>query len=247
MDNEPQVSLRINWWGNWFVMLVKVFILGRPGSGKSTLAQLLIAVAQKCGWGTRHIYDYWHLYTMFQQEINDNVPLETRSFRQKGPDVCQGFDVCKFKVLDIVLNMMAEEVRAEERKHSEANKLLLIEFARDKYSPALHMFGNDILQGSSLFYMRLGLEDCMERVKLRADEYRFRSEYDHFVSEDIMKGFYYTDDWLDGGVEEYLAILKRDGIHIQTSEINNTGPREALNHKVEELVRTRLTSALAGV
>src|ERR1700730_16653880 len=118
-------------------MVVKIFILGRPGCGKSTVARLLKAVAQESGWDTRHIYDYKHLHDMFQKEIDDDLPEEERSFRQKGPDACQGFDVYNFRVLDTVLKQIADEVQTEEQSSSGANKLLLIEFARKEYTRAL--------------------------------------------------------------------------------------------------------------
>ena len=63
-------------------MAEKIFLLGRPGSGKSTVAQLLMEVAQKNGWDSRHIYDYRYLHGMFQQEINDNLPEEERLDRK---------------------------------------------------------------------------------------------------------------------------------------------------------------------
>lgn len=227
-------------------MVEKIFLLGRPGSGKSTAAQVLTGIAQKSGWDTLHIYDYKHLHNMFQQEIDDGVPVEERSFRQKGPDACQGFDVCKFDVLDKALQKMVEEVRKEELIHSGARKLLLIEFARKEYGPALHFF-SDILYGSYLFYLKLGLKVCIERVKQRADEHRLRSEYDHFVSEDIMRGFYRYDDWLDGRLNDYLAVLKRDGIYIRAEEINNIASPDTLSERIEELASPWLTSELAVI
>src|SRR5260370_30722780 len=135
-------------------MVVKIFILGRPGSGKSTVAQLLIAVAQKNGWDRRHIYDYKYLHDMFQQEIDDNVPVEARSFRHKGPDACQGFDVYNFKVLDTVLKQMAGEVQTEDQSQSGANKLLLIEVARKEYTRVLYIFGYAFFMGARLLYSR---------------------------------------------------------------------------------------------
>src|SRR5450759_3177434 len=150
-------------------MTVKIFILGCPGGGKSTVAQLLETTAQESGWRTCHYYDYKYLHDMFQKELDDNVPDEDRSFRQKGPEACQGFDVLNFDVLDTVLKQMADDVRKEERNQSGTNKLLLIEFARKEYVHALDILGYEILNDAHLLYVRLGLDDCIERVQIRAD------------------------------------------------------------------------------
>lgn len=214
-------------------MAVKIFILGRPGTGKSTVARLLKAVAQESGWDTRHIYDYKHLHDMFQQEINDNVPLEARSFRQKGPDACQGFDVCNFKVLDTVLKQMAGEVQTVEQSGAGANKLLLIEFARKEYTRALDIFGYEILKGAHLLYVKLDLENCIRRVHQRAIENRSRSEYDHFVSDAIMRDYYSGDDWSSERFSKYLNTLQTIGV--TDDELDNTGTDDELESKVGKI------------
>jgi len=216
-------------------MVEKLFILGRPGTGKSTVARLLKAVAQESGWDTRHIYDYKHLHDMFQQEIDDHVPVEARLFRQKGPDACQGFDVRegKFKVLDTVLKQMADEVREEEQDQSGANKLLLIEFARKEYTRALDIFGYEILKGAHLLYVKLDLENCIKRVHQRAIENRCRSEYDHFVSDDIMRGYYSEDDWFSEQFFKYLNTLHT--IDVTDGELDNSGTDYELERKVGKI------------
>jgi adenylate kinase family enzyme len=228
-------------------MIKIAFLLGRPGGGKSTVSQLLETTAQKSGWVTRHIYDYKHLHDLFQQEIDDNVPKEERSFCQKGPEVCQGFDVLNFKVLDTVLKEMADEVRTEELKHLTAAKLLLIEFARKEYCRALDIFGYEILNGAHLLYVKLDLENCIKRVRERADVHRLRSEYDHFVSEDIMRGYYGRDDWSDTGFSEYLYYLQSDLVPVSIKEIDNSGTYQELEEKVDEIVNLLLVPELATV
>jgi adenylate kinase family enzyme len=216
-------------------MAIKVFILGRPGSGKSTIAQLLKTTAEGSGWSTCHIYDYKHLHDMFQQEINDNIPEEERSFRQKGPDACQGFDVRagKFKVLDTALKQMANKIWIEEQNHSDESMLLLIEFARKEYVHALDIFGYEILNGAYLLYVKLGLDDCIERVQKRANIHRLRSEYDHYVSEDIMTGYYSRDDWCDDQFSKYLNHLR--SIDVTDEELDNSGNVQELESKVGKI------------
>lgn len=218
-------------------MIKIAFLLGRPGTGKSTLAQLIEAFARRRGWATQHFYDYKYLQGMFQQEIEENVPLEGRAFGQKGPEACHGFDVVRFEVLDTALKQMADDIRTARSEHPAANKLFLIEFARKEYSHALHIFGYDILRDAHLFYIKLGLEACIERVHQRVVENCSRSEFDHFVSEEIMYGYYNTDDWLDGRISQYLDYLQSDLVHVNVKEIDNSGTYRELEEKVEKIVR----------
>lgn len=224
-------------------MIVKIFILGRPGSGKSTVAQLLETTAQKSGWRTCHYYDYKYLHDMFQKELDDNVPDEDRSFCQKGPDACQGFDVREFNVLDMVLKQMAVDVLKEEQNQSGTDKLLLIEFARKEYVQALDILGYEILNDAHLLYLRLGLNDCIERIQIRADIHRLRSEYDHYVSEDIMKGYYCRDDWSDGQFSKYLVHLSQLGVTHE--ELDNSGTVQELESKAEEIFNKLTDTSLA--
>lgn len=226
-------------------MVKKVFILGRAGSGKSTVAKLLIAVAQKNDWGTHHIYDYKYLHDMFQHEIDDKVPEDERSFHQKGPQACQGFDVRNFDVLDVVLKQMAGEVQAKEQDQSGANNLLLIEFARKDYTSALDIFGYQILQGAHLLYIKLGLEDCIRRVYQRAIENRSRSEFDHFVSDDIMRGYYSGDDWFSERFSKYLNTLHTIGV--TNDELDNSGTEEELESEVGKSLGKLVNPQLVAV
>lgn len=228
-------------------MVKKVFILGRAGSGKSTVARLLIAIAQKNGWDAFHLYDYKYLHDMFQQEIDDGVEVEERTFCQIGSDAYQGFDVRegKFNVLDTVLKRMAGEVQTEEQDQSEANKLLLIEFARKEYSCALDIFGYRILQGAHLLYVKLGLEDCIRRVHQRAIDNTARSEFDHFVSDDIMRNYYRKDDWLSEQFSKYLNTLHTIGV--TSDELGNSGSVEELNCEVEKIFSGLTASQLVAV
>ena len=217
-------------------MIKIAFLLGRPGTGKSTLAQLIEASAQRSDWATQHFYDYKYLQDMFQHEIEENVPLEERAFRQKGPETCHGFDVLDFNVLDTALEQMADDIRTARSEQPAANKLFLIEFARKEYFRALHIFSYDILRDAHLFYINLGLETCIERVRQRVVENCSRSVFDHFVSEEIMNCYYNTDDWLDGQLSECLEYLRSDLVHVNVEEIGNSGTYHELEETVEEIV-----------
>src|SRR4249920_3206050 len=109
-------------------MVTKVFLLGRPGSGKSTAANEIRRLAEGRGWATQHIFDYRFLQDMFLLEKKEVTPDQEKKFLPQGPEECNGFDVRDFSVLDTVLEKMAEEVRQVERRNSEKNELILLEF-----------------------------------------------------------------------------------------------------------------------
>jgi adenylate kinase family enzyme len=217
-------------------MIKIALLLGRPGTGKSTLAQLIEAFARRSGWATQHFYDYKYLQDMFQQEIEENVPLAERAFRQKGPEACHGFDVVRFEVLDTALKQIADDIRIARSENQASNKLFLIEFARKEYSRALHIFGDDILRDAHLFYFKLGLEACIERVRRRVVETWNSSKFDHFVSEEIMSGYYSTDDWLDGRMSEYLDYLQRGHVYMSFREIDHSVTYQKLEDEAERIV-----------
>jgi len=208
-----------------------VFLLGRPGSGKSSVAQLIDMLARDEGWSTQHIYDYKFLQDMFLKQITEKVSPEKRKFSPKGPKECHGFDVIVFSVLDTVLEMMAEQVRKEKQASSGRNKLFLIEFARDDYSQALQKFGHDLLEDAHLVYLHAGLDTCIDRVRQRVDCQL--CSYNHFVSDDIMRGYYSKDDWSDSWLNQFLSLPEYQDIRVNASKIDNTGSTQTLRKQIE--------------
>src|SRR5690348_7295701 len=139
-------------------MLKIAFLLGRPGSGKSIGACLIEMFAKEKGWSVEYMNDYRLLQQMFFQERAEYTPPEKRKFSPSGPIEYNGFDVLDFSVLDTVLEIMADQVREENRTPSEEEKLFLIEFARNNYSNALLLFGRGLLYDAHLIYLDVGMD-----------------------------------------------------------------------------------------
>ena len=218
-------------------MFLKVFILGRPGSGKSSVAQFIQKLVSNRGWSAQHVYDYPLLQALFLREITDNVPESQRKFSPRGPEGLKGFDVIDYQMVDTVLYQMADKVRVLEQVSSGDKELLLIEFARDSYENALRIFGNESLQDAYLLYMNLDLETCIERLERRLGD---GSKFSHFVSNEIMRRYYFRDDWLEGGYQGYLQGLQSQGIRTYPHKIDNTGSFDQLRKSAKEFVEKHL-------
>ncbi|HYT42654.1 MAG TPA: hypothetical protein VEP90_09925 [Methylomirabilota bacterium] len=217
-------------------MIKIAFLLGRPGSGKSTAALEIRQFAEDRGWATKHIFDYKLLQAMFLQEKKQGRTSQGEKFIPKGPKECNGFDVSDFSVLDTVLEKMAEEVRQEELGFQEKNVLIILEFARDNYSRALFRFGPDFLRDAHLVYLKVDLGTCIDRIRQRVECDCRPHSYNHFVSEDIMRGYYCKDDWS----EVNFSLRHTWGISVKTQEVDNMGDYQALKKEIKRLVEDEL-------
>jgi hypothetical protein len=204
------------------------FLLGRPGRGKSSVAQLIEIFARDRDWNTYYLNDYQLLFTMFLQEQYDSAN-SLKKFRQIGTKEQQGFDVIDFSVLDEVLEMIACKVRGskEDQNNLAKNEFFLIEFARSNYIQALHHFSCDILQNAHLLYLNVDIECCIKRNHKRID---------HFVSDGIMRTYYYNDDW--------SRIMYDLQYNCEKCVIKNTGTFQDLMQNVEDWVDIHLMSEL---
>jgi hypothetical protein len=219
-------------------MPLNVFLLGRPGSGKSSIARHIYLSLQKNGWYVKHLYDYKLLQERFLREIDDNVPLQRRQFKPRGPEAMQGFDVLDLSVLDMVLEDIATAViTITNNQSSQENSLILIEFARKDYWRSLSLFGYALLHHAHIIYIESSFEDCMKRIDQRIDG---RSEYGHYVSNEIMRQYYFTDDWSDGRCQQYLKGLEESGVYTHLHQITNNGSEQELMREVDEFIKLHL-------
>jgi adenylate kinase family enzyme len=225
-------------------MIKIVFLLGCPGSGKSSVAQLISMFARDTGWITDHIFDYKFLQELFLQEVTTSTSPHKRKFKPRGPEECHGFDVVQFSVLDEVLKVIADQVEKEwkEQAFSNENKFILIEFARNDYLHALQRFSDALLEGAYFLYIYADEKTCLERVRQRVD---CESEYGHFVSEEIMRGYYRKDDWYSHQLAEYLKNTQgKFDMSLRAVEIDNGGSKSALQGRVQDVVFSHLITEL---
>lgn len=206
----------------------RIFLLGRPGSGKSSIAEIIRKILLEKGWTALHMFDYEHLQDMFLQETQQNI--EKRSFQPSGPDIHRGFDVIDEAVLDKALHDLSDKVLNEEFISPGGEKTILIEFARNNYYHALQQFDRRFLQKAFLLYVNLDVETCIKRIHRRVTV-KDKTTFDHFVSDDIMRGYYCEDDW---GNDLLRAYQREVGIEdLQTYEVDNSGTYEQLISKVQ--------------
>jgi gluconate kinase len=219
--------------GAWYMSIHKLFILGRPGSGKSIVAQLIHHRLQRDDWLVKHLFDYPLLQKRFQDEIDNNIPEKEKRFRSRGPEVFHGFDVMDLSAFDdAVKDLVNEVITYSEIADSYEKSLLVVEFARKDYRNALSFFGSTLLQDAHFLYIHSPLELCMERIHARVSNH---TEFDHYVSDDIMQNYYRYDDWL-GWCQFYFKFLSGSGVRFYRYQMTNNGSFEQLVKAVDDFL-----------
>jgi adenylate kinase family enzyme len=212
---------------------VKVFVLGRPGSGKTTAVRHLVELAKERDWNITRIKDYDILYSMFRSESDP----EYKRFR---PTAHGGFDVIDLSVFDTALEKLEKIVEEEERRNSHKDELIIIEFARNDYRDALKCFNSDFLRSSYFIFVDADIETCIRRIHDRITSCP-ATEDNHYVSEHIIKSYYYRDNW------EYMGshLKKVYGIEERRIEaVNNMGSLQEFITRVNRFADTIFTEEL---
>lgn len=230
-------------------MIVKLFILGRPGSGKSTGARYITRLAQHEGWVPTPYCDYNILYDMFQTELHN--PLNTQQHFE--PVDHNGFRVIDFSVLDPALKIIQKKATASlENCNPHTQRLFVIEFARDDYIQALHQFDPAFLQDAHFLFLDADVDLCIQRIHNRVAHPA--SIDDHFVSDDIITGYYQKDSTPDTirKLAGEFALDEQKMRHVETyssrDEFLHDYVRDYARHLLEQpSSRSRITRPLVGV
>ncbi|MBO0797048.1 MAG: hypothetical protein J2P36_39720 [Ktedonobacteraceae bacterium] len=185
------------------IMIVKVFVLGRPGSGKSTAARYIIKQAKERGIWAERKKDYPILHQMFLDDTEGKFLRTSYG----------GFDVLDFSVIDEALKRLEQEITFQ-MDQIDGNGVMTIEFARDEYITPLGLFDPEFLRGSYFLFVDADLETCIQRIHTRVAE---AGKPDcHFVSDYIMHSYYSKEcDWekLRQEVDEKYSPAKVQVMH----------------------------------
>ncbi len=157
-----------------------VFLLGRPGCGKSLIYKKLSAKLSERGLEVTRIDDFPIL-----KELLDRDKEFKRHYRKEG-----GFVVTDFTLLDDVLKEINQRLKREARE----DKVIFVEFARDRYLEALRNFDADVLRRSLLLYIYCPFDVCVQRNVRRFREGGGKTLDDHIAPSDIMEQYYRYDD-----------------------------------------------------
>jgi len=167
-------------------------MLGRAGCGKSAATRHMAAHLPQ-GWKVERITDYKFL----QKKFHNGDP-RFRSTRLGG------FDVIDFSVLDEVLYEVQAQATTFEYRYSTKNTLVTIEFARDDYRQALHLFDRGFLKSAYFLFIDAELETCIQRVHQRITQKPVPLANlnvsddllnNHFVSDEILRGYYSSSQY----------------------------------------------------
>ncbi|HLJ35749.1 MAG TPA: hypothetical protein VKU38_18985, partial [Ktedonobacteraceae bacterium] len=182
-----------------------------------------IAHAKDRRFSAIHINDYEILLRMAHAD------KEGKYFRPAK--YANGFDVCKFEILDVALTRLGEEASKYIRKV----ELIIIEFARDDYRKALKQFNPQFIQDAYFLYIDTDIDTCISRIYERAAHPK--TPDDHFVSDTIVREYYGKDN------RPYMVKNFRHEYHVPAERlwiIDNMRQLEDFQREVNHIAYTLL-------
>lgn len=198
-----------------------VFLLGRPGCGKSLIYRKLSERLREHGLEATRIDDFPIL-----KELLDRDTKFKRHYRKEG-----GFVVTDFTILDDVLKEINEKLKEEEGP----DRVIFVEFARDRYLEALKNFEGNVLKRSLLVYIYCPFDVCVKRNVRRFRESGEKNLDDHIAPTDIMERYYKYDDMEElylRSEEELRARAPAELVVVR----NDVDDERHLNRELEHLV-----------
>ena len=173
------------------------------------------------GWLTTRFNDYPILQKMFRGDT------EGKQFK---PADLGGFDVLDHTAFDTALKMLEQEVN-QYFVSTKSDEIILIEFARNDYEKAFHLFSQAFLEDANFLYLEVDLETCKKRICERIANPD--TDDDFFVSEYIFRTYYDKDNGrhLSRFLERTCTIDKQ-----RVMIIDNNGPLESSTALINRFV-----------
>jgi hypothetical protein len=150
---------------------------------------------------------------MFQAELHK--PFSPQQHFE--PVDHNGFRVVDFSVLDLALKIIEKRATGSLNDCSlDTQRLIIIEFARDDYVQALRQFDPAFLQGAHFLFLDADVNLCIQRIHDRVAHPD--SIDDHFVSDDIITGYYQKDGTPDmiRALADVFALDKQKMKRVET-------------------------------
>ncbi len=202
-------------------LMPTVFLIGRPGCGKSVVYRLLEKKLREKGFEgeLRRIDDFPILKRIFEEDV------EHRRHRPTSDGGVKFTDDTVWDDLTRALNKRALELQSPD-------KLLFIEFSRDRYVRAFKNFDPEVLRDSLIIYIDCPWDVCWERNVRRAREEKGLDA--HLVSREEMEETYAEDDHeeLSKHIDAPVLIVKNDGESLDKLQVE----LEKVAGKLMELV-----------
>jgi hypothetical protein len=187
-------------------------VFGRPAGGKSEFIDFF----KRCDSTKRKekfkiapfkiIDDFLSLWELSENEEIMNKLGVPRKVTESASDGVLVKDESFFHFVSEKINKIYEREYINKEDYFDKNTLL-IEFSRGAnevgYERSLKGLKKEILENSSIVYIKVSYEEALRRNEARYKEKLKHSVLAHKVPEEAMERFYKTDDWakLTGGKE----------------------------------------------
>jgi adenylate kinase family enzyme len=176
-----------------------IFLIGRPGCGKSVVFRILEEQLRARGFKgeLKRIDDFPLLKHIFDTDVEH---------KRHRPALGGGLKVTDGTVWDD----LAKGLNDQALKLQSPDRLLFIEFSRDKYIRAFKNFSSGILKNSLIVYVDAPFDVCWERNARRVREEKGLDA--HLVSREEMEKTYARDDHeeLPKHVSAPVLVVKND-------------------------------------
>jgi shikimate kinase len=220
----------------WRNRVEKLFVLGRPGSGKSTAARHIAALATEAGWHVDRLNDY--------RILQDMALHQPWLFHRRSDG---GFDARDYSMLkDALIHIryaIDEKEAAAEQDASVANKkLLIVEFARDKYEEAIEDIMRPVFTNNShILFIHASIDACLERIHERTMHPHYEDDHPS-CSDELFIRYYGTDD------REFIQMLQeRYGFERCIEIVESNGTLDHFKQRISSFWERILCNSAGGL